>query len=737
MSDCSDPLSYDYQIKYTLEGNEKILRASLKSEDFSCEINSEAHWISISKLPENTSLSTCLNIGTQHIHAILLSGSSLMPSRRKLYLKVRKGSDFRLPYKMIKELNIKNKDVCVREESLNFETAQEVYIERCSSNLTTEEIIEFPDIIEANMDIPILIERSTHCLYGGLFTKTQTWKIASVNKSTENKPYLFDKHRTKISFANSKKRVGISNAYKCFTKNSAIFSKCESLKNPVRFIENFCKNYENVPIGIRIIGTRGCGKRAIVSKAAKKLGFNLLEVSLFDIASLPGISQTFEDAKALTPCILHIRQFSDALNLMTYGQKEISNKIADLFDSFSREITDFPLIIIISSSNIQTFPGFLNSYAALEIHPPNEQDRIEILASLASHFNLDLDITYIAKQTSGKTIEEIIMIITDIAARNLPFDQVLSSLKITSSSIPNVKWEDIGGLAHAKKDIIDTIQLPLIHPELFASGIKARSGLLLYGPPGTGKTLLAKAVATECSLNFMAVKGPELLNMYVGESERNIRELFQQARNAQPCVLFFDELDSLAPKRGSGGDSGGVMDRIVSSLLTEIDGLQKSNSLFVIAATNRPDLLDDALLRGGRLDKLIYLGVCEDKESQIKILEAITRKFDLQDCSLEAVAERCSFTFTGADFYALCSSALSKAYREKAAELERELEDWNEQHYYEEPMDLNSFLLMKKDDLKVTVRFRHFEEVLDGFTPSLTAEEIGRYKSIQTNLTKK
>jgi len=130
-------------------------------------------------------------------------------------------------------------------------------------------------------------------------------------------------------------------------------------------------------------------------------------------------------------------------------------------------------------------------------------------------------------------------------------------------------------LAHAKKEILDTIQLPLRCPHLFASGIHQRSGILLYGPPGTGKTLLAKAVATECSLNFLSVKGPELINMHVGESEKNVRDIFSKARKARPCVIFFDELDSLAPNRGRGSDSGGVMDRVVSQLLAELDGLQK------------------------------------------------------------------------------------------------------------------------------------------------------------------
>lgn len=207
------------------------------------------------------------------------------------------------------------------------------------------------------------------------------------------------------------------------------------------------------------------------------------------------------------------------------------------------------------------------------------------------------------------------------------FDVALAKVRTSYSEsigapkIPNVSWDDVGGLANVKSDILDTIQLPLEHPELFADGLKKRSGMLLniysvvhhlqtcptgillYGPPGTGKTLLAKAVATSCSLNFFSVKGPELLNMYIGESEANVRRVFQRARDAKPCVIFFDELDSVAPKRGNFGDSGGVMDRIVSQLLAELDGMSSGKGgtdVFVIGATNRPDLLDPALLRPGR-----------------------------------------------------------------------------------------------------------------------------------------
>lgn len=202
---------------------------------------------------------------------------------------------------------------------------------------------------------------------------------------------------------------------------------------------------------------------------------------------------------------------------------------------------------------------------------------------------------------------------------------------IGAPKIPNVQWSDVGGLTHVKDAVIETIQLPLSRPDLFAKGLKKRSGILFYGPPGTGKTLLAKAIATEFSLNFFSVKGPELLNMYIGESEANVRRVFQRARDARPCVVFFDELDSVAPKRGNQGDSGGVMDRIVSQLLAELDGMSDGEDtgggVFVIGATNRPDLLDQALLRPGRFDKMLYLGISDTHEKQATILQALTRKY--------------------------------------------------------------------------------------------------------------
>ncbi|GAB2299130.1 peroxisomal assembly protein [Dionaea muscipula] len=280
--------------------------------------------------------------------------------------------------------------------------------------------------------------------------------------------------------------------------------------------------------------------------------------------------------------------------------------------------------------------------------------------------------------------------------------------------VPNVKWEDVGGLEDVKKAILDTIQLPLLHKDLFASGLRKRSGLLLYGPPGTGKTLLAKAVATECSLNFLSVKGPELINMYIGESEKNVRDIFQKARSARPCVIFFDELDSLAPARGASGDSGGVMDRVVSQMLAEIDGLNDSSQdLFVIGASNRPDLIDPALLRPGRFDKLLYVGVNADASYRERILTALTRKFQLhEDVSLYSIAKRCPPNFTGADMYALCADAWFHAAKRKVSSSQSDSS-------MDDPADA------------VIVEYADFMKALSELSPSLSLAELQKYDKLR------
>ncbi|XP_062226738.1 peroxisomal ATPase PEX6 [Phragmites australis] len=307
-------------------------------------------------------------------------------------------------------------------------------------------------------------------------------------------------------------------------------------------------------------------------------------------------------------------------------------------------------------------------------------------------------------------------------------EDILSSLErakkrnraaLGTPKVPNVKWEDVGGLEEVKKVILDTIQLPLLYKHLFSSKLRKRSGVLLYGPPGTGKTLLAKAVATECSLNFLSVKGPELINMYVGESEKNVRDIFEKARSARPCVIFFDELDSLAPARGSSSDSGGVMDRVVSQLLVEIDGLSdNSQDLFIIGATNRPDLLDSALLRPGRFDKLLYVGVNTDASYRERILKAQTRKYKLhENVSLLSVAQRCPPNFTGADIYALCADAWFHAAKRTVKTFETDPSRSNDAGAEEVIVEIDDFMM-----------------VLGDISPSVSLEELQNYEQLRQKI---
>lgn len=314
---------------------------------------------------------------------------------------------------------------------------------------------------------------------------------------------------------------------------------------------------------------------------------------------------------------------------------------------------------------------------------------------------------------------------------------------IGAPRIPDVRWEDIGGLDLVKDEILDTIDMPLKHPELFSNGLKKRSGILFYGPPGTGKTLLAKAIATNFSLNFFSVKGPELLNMYIGESEANVRRVFQKARDAKPCVIFFDELDSVAPKRGNQGDSGGVMDRIVSQLLAELDGMSgggegSGDGVFVVGATNRPDLLDEALLRPGRFDKMLYLGISDTDEKQAKILEALTRKFRLDDnVDLNKIAEKCSFTFTGADFYALCSDSMLNAMTRTANEVDTKIKEYNERLAADGKPEISTRWwfdnIATPEDMDVLVQMDDFNKAQEELSPSVSAEELEHYLRVREN----
>ncbi len=272
-----------------------------------------------------------------------------------------------------------------------------------------------------------------------------------------------------------------------------------------------------------------------------------------------------------------------------------------------------------------------------------------------------------------------------------------SALREVILEIPNVKWEDVGNLEKVKQELREAVEWPLKYPDVFKKlGIKPPRGILLYGPPGTGKTLLAKAVANESEANFISVKGPEVLSKWVGESEKAVREIFSRAREASPCIIFFDELDAIAPRRGLHTDAG-VTDRIVNQLLTEMDGIQILKDVVVIGATNRPDILDPALLRPGRFDRVIFVPP-PDLEGRYQILQIHTRDIPLaDDVDLRRLAE-ITEGYTGADLEAVCREAALNAAREN--------------------IDIDK------------VYMRHFMAALEKVKPSIAPEQKREYERI-------
>ncbi|PKC72839.1 AAA-domain-containing protein [Rhizophagus irregularis] len=541
-------------------------------------------------------------------------------------------------------------------------------------------------------------------------------------------------------------------------------------------------------------GPRGCGKKTTVYWVAESVGVHVFEVNCFDFAgetdakTETSLRMRLDKAVTCSPCVFllgHVDALAKKSAVLETGQEPTISTI--LQDCFKQLITNFqnigyPVLVVGTTGDIDKIPASVIGCFRHEIafEAPSEPARLAILERLTSDTPLapDVSLSSLATQTAAlvpkdlvdlvaraglaslerveislkktnQSVKDVDIVQAGITLTAADFEKALNKARASYSDsigapkIPNVTWDDVGGLADVKNDILDTIQLPLEHPELFAIGMKKRSGILLYGPPGTGKTLLAKAVATSCSLNFFSVKGPELLNMYIGESEANVRRVFQRARDAKPCVIFFDELDSVAPKRGEKGDSGGVMDRIVSQLLAELDGMGQGGGtadVFVIGATNRPDLLDPALLRPGRFDKLLYLGVSQDHESQLKIIQALTRKFRLHpSLDLGVVAKKCPFNYTGADFYALCSDAMLKAMSRTAEAIETKVAEINANPSSKFPKPINSqyYLnhLATPEDTLVEVNQNDFDRALAELVPSVSEKELEHYKMVKMRFT--
>ncbi|XP_037472076.1 cell division cycle protein 48 homolog [Triticum dicoccoides] len=301
-----------------------------------------------------------------------------------------------------------------------------------------------------------------------------------------------------------------------------------------------------------------------------------------------------------------------------------------------------------------------------------------------------------------------------------------SALRETVVEVPNVNWNDIGGLDGVKRELQETVQYPVEHPEKFEKfGMSPSKGVLFYGPPGCGKTLLAKAIANECQANFISIKGPELLTMWFGESEANVREIFDKARQSAPCVLFFDELDSIATQRGGRvGDAGGAADRVLNQLLTEMDGMNAKKTVFIIGATNRPDIIDSALLRPGRLDQLIYIPL-PDEASRHQIFKACLRKSPVaKDADLGALA-RFTAGFSGADITEICQRACKYAIRE---DIEKDME---RQRMEKDTMEMDG---RQEEEEVAEIKAAHFEESMKYARRSVSDAAIRKYQAFAQTL---
>ncbi|XP_058740743.1 cell division cycle protein 48 homolog [Vicia villosa] len=291
--------------------------------------------------------------------------------------------------------------------------------------------------------------------------------------------------------------------------------------------------------------------------------------------------------------------------------------------------------------------------------------------------------------------------------------------------VPNCSWEDIGGLENVKRELRETIQYPLEHSDKFDKfGMAPSKGVFIYGPPGCGKTLLAKAIANECKVNFINVKGPELLTMWFGESEANVRKIFDKASASAPCVLFFDELDSIATQRASSvGDAGGAANRVLNQLLIEMDGVSAKKTVFIIGATNRPDIIDPALLRPGRLDQVIYIPL-PDEDSRHQIFKACLRKSPIsQDVDIRALAKYTQ-GFSGADITEICQRACKYAIREN---IEKDIEKERKKSENPEAIEENV-------DEVAEIKAAHFEESMKYARRSVSDADICKYQAFAQTL---
>ena len=529
----------------------------------------------------------------------------------------------------------------------------------------------------------------------------------------------------------------------------------EMIELPLRHPELFRRLGVEAPKGVILHGPPGTGKTLLAKAVANETNANFYTIggpeimSKFYGESEERLRNVFQEAQKNAPSII----FIDELDSIAPKREEVSGEVerrivAQLLSLMDGLKARGKVVVIGATNRMHAIDPALRRPGRfdreIEIGVPDRDGRLDVLEihtrgmPLEKDVNLErlADITHgfvgadlqaLAKEAAIRALRRILPEI-DLSAESIPADTLNkiivkmqdfidvvnemepSAMREVFVEVPDIKWEDIGGLQAIKQELREAVEWPLKYQGMFAyADATPPKGILLYGPPGTGKTLMAKATANESEANFISIKGPELLSKWVGESEKGVREIFRKARQAAPCIIFFDEIDAIAPARGADFGDSHVTERVISQMLTELDGLEVLTNVVVIAATNRPDIIDSALLRPGRFDRLLYVPP-PDYESRKQIILIHTKKKPLaDDINIDNLASKTD-GYTGADIAAVASAAVMLALREHISK-------------YGKPQEAESHA----KELKI--HMRHFEDAMKKVRP-LSSQELDMYKMI-------
>jgi len=543
----------------------------------------------------------------------------------------------------------------------------------------------------------------------------------------------------------------------------------ELVELPMRHPKVFTGVGVRPPRGVLIHGPPGCGKTMIARAVAAETGAACYLINGPQVMSKTAgeseqnLRDAFDEAEKNAPSIIFIDELDAIAPRRDKTQGEAEKRLVSQLITLMDNLKPSSRVVLMAATNrpnaidpaLRRFGRF---DLEINIPVPDEAGRLDILRIKAKDLRLspEVDLQALAADTQGYCGADLSQVVfesammcvrekmpeIDLEADGLSQDlldslviqprHVAAALAVTNPStlresaieVPNVQWSSIGGLEDVKRELRETVQYPVQYAAKFEHfGMEPSKGVLFYGPPGCGKTLLAKAVANECKANFISVKGPELLTMWFGESEANVRDLFDKARQASPCVIFFDEMDSIAKARGSGGGGASEAgDRVINQILTEIDGVGARKSVFVIGATNRPDILDPAIMRPGRLDQLIYIPM-PDYGSRLSIFRATLRKSPLApDVDLEALANSTE-NFSGADITEICQRACKLAIRQEI----------DEQQKAEAKAEAAGESLPEvRSDGMLTAA--HFAEAMKNARRSVSKAELARYNKFRKDL---